>query len=111
VQHALQAMALGQGIRRGATLWSTHGQAVLAALPLLPHATDRRDAQQALYRQLDAHVEQLDTHVRAIAQQQLGATLLMTHSGVGPVTALATDVFLGDASRFRMGKRWRVTWG
>jgi transposase len=104
VQHALQAMALGQGVRRGATLWSTQGQAVLAALPLLPHATDRRDALQALYRQLDAHVERLNAHVRAIAQQRSGATLLMTHPGVGPVTALATDVFLGDASRFPNGK-------
>ena len=32
------------------------------------------------------------------------ATLLMTHPGVGPVTALATDVFLGDPSRFADGK-------
>src|SRR4029453_2567858 len=51
-KHALQARPLGQGVRRGATLWSTQGQPVLAALPLLPHATDRRDALQALYRQL-----------------------------------------------------------
>lgn len=28
----------------------------------------------------------------------------MTHPGVGPVTALATEVFLGDASRFDNGK-------
>ena len=28
----------------------------------------------------------------------------MTHPGVGPVTALATDVFLGDPSRFPDGK-------
>ena len=28
----------------------------------------------------------------------------MTHPGVGPVTALATDVFLGDPSRFADGK-------
>jgi transposase len=100
----LQAIALGQGVRRGSTLWSTQGQAVLAALPLLPHATDRRDALQALYRPLDAHVERLDQHVRALAQQRSGATLLMTHPGVGPVTALATDVFVGDPSRFPSGK-------
>ena len=37
-------------------------------------------------------------------QQRSGATLLMTHPGVGPVTALATDVFLGDPSRFPNGK-------
>jgi transposase len=28
----------------------------------------------------------------------------MTHPGVGPITALATDVFLGDPARFRDGK-------
>jgi transposase len=28
----------------------------------------------------------------------------MTHPGVGPVTALATDVFLGDPARFSDGK-------
>ena len=28
----------------------------------------------------------------------------MTHPGVGPVTALATDVFLGDPARFADGK-------
>ena len=28
----------------------------------------------------------------------------MTHPGVGPITALATDVFLGDPKRFRDGK-------
>ena len=103
VQQALQAMALGQGVRRGGTLWSTEGQAVLAALPLLPPATDRRDALQALYRQLAAHVERLDEQVQAFAEQRPGATLLMTHPGVGPVTA-ATDVFLGDPSRFPNGK-------
>src|SRR5262249_52779696 len=53
---------------------------------------------------LDAHVEQLDEHIRAVAQQRAGATLLLTHPGVGPVTALATDVFVGDPSRFPSGK-------
>ena len=33
-----------------------------------------------------------------------GSRLLMTHPGVGPVTALATDVFLGDPARFADGK-------
>ena len=28
----------------------------------------------------------------------------MTHPGVGPVTALATDVFVGDSARFPDGK-------
>ena len=43
VQHALQAIALGQGIRRGATRWSSDGQAVLAA-PATCHRSARRPA-------------------------------------------------------------------
>ena len=29
----------------------------------------------------------------------------MTHPGVGPITALATEVFLGDPLRFTEGKQ------
>src|SRR3989440_11467271 len=37
-------------------------------------------------------------------QQRPQALRLLTHPGVGPVTALATEVFLGDPSRFANGK-------
>jgi transposase len=104
VQNALQAIALGQGLRRGPTLWSQDGQAVLASLPLPAHAAHRRNELQALYRHLDAQVDRLDAQVKQVAGQRPQATLLMTHPGVGHVTALATEVFLGDPSRFRDGK-------
>jgi hypothetical protein len=38
VKNARQAIALAQGFRRGAGLWSRNGQATLAALLLAPHA-------------------------------------------------------------------------
>ncbi len=104
VQHALQAIALSHGLRRGPTLWSRDGQTVLASLPLPPHAAHRRSELLALYHQLAAQVDQLDDRVREAAVARPGATLLMTHPGVGPVTALATDVFLGDPARFADGK-------
>jgi transposase len=47
VRNALQSVALAHGIRRQASLWSRHGQATLNALPLPPHAADRRVALQA----------------------------------------------------------------
>ena len=104
VQNGLQAIALGHGVRRGPTLWSRDGQAVLSSVPLPPHAAHRRNELQALYQDLDAQVDQLDERVKDAAAQRPRATLLMTHPGVGPVTALATDVFLGDPSRFADGK-------
>jgi transposase len=104
VQNALHAIALGQGLRRGSTLWSQDGQAVLASLPLAAHAAHRRNELQTLYQQLAAQVDRLDERVKHAAMQRPQARLLMTHPGVGHVTALATEVFLGDPARFVDGK-------
>lgn len=104
VMNALQGMALAQGIRRRAGLWSRDGQATLASLPLLPHAAYRRTQLQALYVHLTQQIDELDQRVRTQAQARPQAVRLMTHPGVGPVTALATEVFLGDPARFADGK-------
>ena len=104
VRNALQGVALAHGIRRRAGLWSRDGQATLNALPLPPHASDRRAALVALHGQLMQQIHALDEQVRAVAQERPHARRLMTHPGVGPVTALATEVFLGDPNRFRDGK-------
>jgi transposase len=57
-----------------------------------------------LYHKLQAQIDELDQRVGHQAFQRPGAKLLMSHPGVGPVTALATDVFLGDPMRFADGK-------
>ena len=104
IQNALQAIALANGLRRGPGLWSYDGQAQIAFLPLPPHASYRRSMLQALYRKMEEDIEQLTAQVAEQAEQRSGARLLLTHPGVGPVTALATDVFLGDPQRFADGK-------
>jgi transposase len=104
VQNALHAIVLGSGVQRGHPLWNRDGQAMLAALSLAPHAADRRDDLQALYRQFDSHIDHLDRRVKQVAAERPHSTQLMTHPGVGHVTALATEVFLGDPSRFADGK-------
>lgn len=104
VQNALQAIALSHGLRLGKSLWSEAGQHAMESLPLAPHAAYRRTELQALYRRLDEQISKLDERVRDRVQQHPGAQLLMSHPGVGPVTALATEVFLGDATRFADGK-------
>jgi transposase len=104
VQNTLQAIALSHGLRRGPSLWSQIGQQTIASLPLAPYAADRRTELQALYRKLNEQIDKLDERVRDQAFHRHGAKLLMTHPGVGPVTALATEVFLGDPTRFVDGK-------
>jgi transposase len=104
VQNALQAMALANGLRRGPSLWSQDGQNTIASLPLAPHTAYRRNELQALYAKFEAEIEKLNQRVEEQACGRPGARLLMTHPGVGPVTALATEVFLGDAARFRDSK-------
>src|SRR2546428_7231377 len=104
VQNALHAIVLAHGVRRGHTLWNRDGQALLASLPLPPHTADRRSELQALYQRWAEHIDRLDDRVRQVATERARAALLMTHPGVGPVTALATDVFVGDPARFLDGK-------
>ena len=104
VQNALQAIALRHGLRRGKSLWSQEGQHAIASLPLAPQAAQRRSELQALYHQLDQQIDKLDQRVGDQTWQRPGAKRLLTHPGVGAVTALATEVFLGDPARFAEGK-------
>src|SRR5229473_3202928 len=85
VQNALHAIALAHGVRRGHTLWDREGQALLASLPLAPHTAHRRSELQALYRELDADINELDKRVLEQALERTEARRLMTHPGVGPV--------------------------
>jgi transposase len=104
VKNALQGLALAPGVRRGAGLWTRGGQAILTALPLAPHAGDRRSAVQTLNDHLTKHIDELDQQVREHALERPQARRLMTHPGVGSVTALATEVFLGEPSRVAEAK-------
>lgn len=104
VQNTLQAMALSNGLRRGYSLWSQTGQQALKALPFAPHASQRRAALLTLYPRLQEAIDDLNQQVGEQARQRPQARRLMTHPGVGPVTALATEVFLGDPTRFPDGK-------
>jgi len=105
VKNQLQAQALNQGVRRKSKLWSAAGRAELEALPL-PHWTHRRRSD--LLQLLDGMqpgILELDRDVAEQAAARPEVRRLMTHPGVGPVTALAFVLTMGPASRFPRGKQ------
>src|SRR6266436_2892699 len=105
LQHTLQAMAVNHALRRGPALWSAAGQNALQALPLPPYSSQRRTELLRLYVQLQKRIQALDKEVDVQARQRPQARRLLTHPGVGAVTALATEVFLGDPNRFATGNQ------
>ena len=70
------------------------------------YTSQRRDELLRLYVQLQHRIQELDGQVEKQVQQRPQALRLLTHPGVGPVTALATEVFLGAPSRFAYRGRY-----
>ena len=54
---------------------------------------------------LNPQIAQLDQAVERAAHQHPRARLLMTQPGVGPITALAYVITMGDVTRFQRGKQ------
>src|SRR2546425_1418376 len=105
VKNELQHLALNQGMQRKAKLWSQAGQKLLRELPLKPWAACRREDLLGLLTMLNQQIGTLDQAVQQAADQHPQAKLLMTQPGVGPITALAYVLTLGDVSRFPRGKQ------
>ena len=105
VKNQLQAIALNQGMRRGKGLWSKAGRAQLEALELAPWSGRRRQDLLELLDRLHPRIEELSAAIQQAAEQKPEAQRLMTHPGVGPITALAFVLILGVPDRFRCGKQ------
>lgn len=105
VKNQLQAMALSQGVQKKRKLWSAAGRAELEKVELLPYAAARREQLLAWLDGLEAEIAQLNRRVEEEVAKRAAAVKLMTHPGVGPVTALAMVLTLGPAERFGSGKQ------
>ena len=105
VKNELQHLAMNKGIQKKRKLWSQAGQQMLRELPLKPWAACRREDLLGLLAMLDLQVGELDAAVAKAAEEDAGARLLMTQPGVGPNTALAFVLTIGDVRRFRRGKQ------
>src|SRR2546427_403831 len=105
VKNELQHLCLNKGVQRKHKLWSQAGQQILRELPLKPWAARRRDDLLKLMAMLDQQIEPLDQAVQEEAQRDKMALLLQTQPWVGPITALAYVLTMGDVSRFPRGKQ------
>jgi transposase len=105
VKNELQHLSLNKGMQKKRALWSQAGMQWLRELPLKPWASCRREDLLGLLAMLDQQIGKLDQAVQQAAEQHPQAKLLMTQPGVGPNTALAFVLTLGEVSRFRRGKQ------
>jgi transposase len=105
IMNQLQSVAMSEGLQRRGGLRSKPGRERLEQLPLAGWANRRRQDLLALLDRFNESVEDLTTAVQQEAEKLPEARLLMTHPGVGPVTALAFVLIIGYPERFQCGKQ------
>jgi transposase len=101
----LQHLALNQGVQKKRQLWNGQGRAELEKLPLQGWTRQRREDLLQLLHVVEPQVEQLDKAVEHAAAANPQAQLLMSQPGVGPITALAFVMTIGEVSRFERSKQ------
>ena len=105
VKNGLQHLAMNQGMQKKSRLWSVAGQKAFRQLPLVGWAQCRRQDLLQLLVYLDQQIAPLDQAAQQAAEQDPQARLLLSQPGVGPITALAFVLTIGDVTRFPRGKQ------
>ena len=105
ILNQLQALAMNEGKRGKKRLWSEAGRAELEKLVLGSWASRRRKELLELLDRLHPTIEELTTAVEQEARKRPDVLRLMTHPGVGALTALAYVLIIGTPERFRGGKQ------
>jgi transposase len=105
ILNQLQAVAMNEGQRWKKRLWSEQGRAQLEKLPLAPWASRRRQDLAELLDRCNPVIAELTAAIEWEAKKRPEVVRLMTHPGVGPLTALAFVLIIGDPHRFARGKQ------
>jgi transposase len=103
--YQLQAVALNEGLRCKKKLWRERGRQQLESFRLAPWASRRRHDLLELLDRLNPTIAELSPAIEQEVEKCPGARRLMTHPGVGPLTALAFVLIIGKADRFQCGKQ------
>ena len=105
VMNQLHAIAMNEGLRRKKGLWSKKGRARLESFPLAPWMSRRRQELLELLDRLNPMIGELSKAIEQEAERRPEVKLLMTHPGVGPITALAFVLIIGNPERFHCGRQ------
>src|SRR5213076_2839718 len=105
IMNQLQALALNEGLRCKKRLWREHGRRQLESFRLASWASRRRRDLLELLDRLNPTIAELSQAIEQEAEKCPEAQRLMTHPGVGPLTALAFVLIIGKAERFQCGKQ------
>ena len=105
VMNQLQAVALNEGLRCKKRLWRERGRQQLESFALAPWASRRRRDLLELLDRLNPSIAELSQAVEQEVEKCPEAQRLATHPGVGPLTALAFVLIIGDTKRFPCGKQ------
>ena len=104
IMNQLQAVALNEGLRCKKRLWRTE-RPRLESFQLAPWASRRRHDLLELLDRLNPTIAELSQAVEQEVEKFPEAQRLATHPGVGPLTALAFVLIIGEAERFQCGKQ------
>jgi len=105
IMNQLQAVAINEGLRCKKRLWRAGGRQQLESFRLAPWASRRRQDLLELLDQLTPTIAALNQAVEQEAEKNPEAKRLMTHPGVGALTALAFVLIIGKTDRFQCGKQ------
>ena len=105
VMNQLHVVALNEGLRRKKALWRPAGRAELESIGLARWAGRRRQDLLDLLDQLTPKIQELTHALEAEGEKRPVTRRLMTHPGVGPLTALAFELVIGTPERFHGGKQ------
>jgi transposase len=105
IMNQLQAIAINEGVRYKKRLWREAGRKQLESLRLAPWASRRREDLLQVLDRINPTIAELTQAIEEEAEKCCEARCLMTHPGVGALTAVAFVLIIGEANRFDCGKQ------
>jgi transposase len=99
-QQRIQAVLYHHGCPQRRNLMTADGRRWLAEQSLPASAREQVTVAVAMIDALERQIAPLDRELRAYARRQAGCRALMTHYGIGALTAVTILAELGDCRRF-----------